>query len=111
MGLTFHQPKEGFEEGDNTDDPGHNAREGTLGQMSQHIGSGQNNRFDVRIQELVSKVQNPGGFLRKTCVLGLIFGGVLTFVLLRGHSCTNIHVIVAPELKFNFMTTLNYEMN
>ena len=79
--------------------------------MSQYIGSGQNNRFDVRIQELVSKVQNPGGFLRKTCVLGLIFGGVLTFVLLRGHSCTNIHVIVAPELKFNFMTTLNYKMN
>ena len=58
MGLTFHQPKEGFEEGDNTDDPGHNAREGTLGQMSQHIGSGQNNRFDVRIQELVSKGKN-----------------------------------------------------
>ena len=74
MGLTFHQPKEGFEEGDNTDDPGHNAREGTLGQMSQHIGSGQNNRFDVRIQELVSKVQNPGGFLRKKRFLGSIFG-------------------------------------
>ena len=32
--------------------------------MSQYIGSGQNNWFDVRIQELVSKVQNPGGFLR-----------------------------------------------
>ena len=33
--------------------------------MSQYIGAGQNDRFDVRIQELVSKVQNPGGFLRK----------------------------------------------
>ena len=33
--------------------------------MCQTIGSGQNNRFDLRIQELVSKVQNPGGFLRK----------------------------------------------
>ena len=29
--------------------------------MSQYIGSGQNNRFDVRIRELVSKVQNLGG--------------------------------------------------
>ena len=37
---------------------GHIAREGTL-------GAGQNDRFDVRIQELVSKIQNPGGFLRK----------------------------------------------
>ena len=33
--------------------------------MSQYISSGQNNRFDVRIQELVSNVHNPGGFLRK----------------------------------------------
>ena len=33
--------------------------------MSRYIGSGQNNQFDVRIQELVSKVKNPGGFLRK----------------------------------------------
>ena len=33
--------------------------------MSQNIGSGQNNWFDVRIQEIVSKVLNPGGFLRK----------------------------------------------
>ena len=29
------------------------------------IGSSQTKRFDVRIQELVSKVQNPGAFLRK----------------------------------------------
>ena len=81
MGLTFHQPKEGFEEGDNTDDPGHNAREGTLGQMSQHIGSGQNNRFDVRIQELVSKVQNPGPFWRKN-VFVVDFWGFSDFHLL-----------------------------
>ena len=33
--------------------------------MSRYIGAGQNDRFDVRIQEVVSKVQNPGGFLRK----------------------------------------------
>merc|ERR1711928_90319 len=30
--------------------------------ISQYIGSGQKKRFDVRIQELVSKVQNPGEF-------------------------------------------------
>ena len=34
--------------------------------MSQYIGSGQNDQFDVRIQELVSKVQKNGGLLRKT---------------------------------------------
>ena len=33
--------------------------------MSRYIGAGQNDRFDVRIQELVSKAKNPGGFLRK----------------------------------------------
>ena len=46
----------------------HIAREGTLGQklMSRYIGAGQNDWFDVRIQELVSKVQKNGGFLRKT---------------------------------------------
>ena len=33
--------------------------------MSRYIGADQNGRFDVRIQELVSKVQNPGGFLRQ----------------------------------------------
>ena len=33
--------------------------------MSQYIGAGQNDRFDVRIQELVSKAKNPGGGLRK----------------------------------------------
>ena len=42
--------------------------------MSQYIGSSQKKkRFDVRIQELVSKVQNPGPFLRKM-FLGSIFG-------------------------------------
>ena len=33
--------------------------------MSRYIGVGQNDGFDVRIQELVSKAENPGGFLRK----------------------------------------------
>ena len=33
--------------------------------MSRYIGVGPNDRFDVRIQELVSKAKNPGGFLRK----------------------------------------------
>ena len=32
--------------------------------MSRYIGAGQNDWFDVRIQKLVSKVQNPGGFLK-----------------------------------------------
>ena len=68
--------------------------------MSQYIGSGQNNGFDVRIHELVSKVQNPGGFLRKKRVVGSIFGGFATFVLLRGHFCTNLHAILASGLKF-----------
>ena len=27
--------------------------------MSQYIGAGQNDRFDVRIEELVSKAENP----------------------------------------------------
>ena len=33
--------------------------------MSRYIGAGQNDQFDVRMQELVSKAKNPGGFLRK----------------------------------------------
>ena len=41
--------------------------------MSRYIGAGQNDRFDVRIQELVLKAQNPGGFLRKKRFLGSIF--------------------------------------
>ena len=37
--------------------------------MSQYIGFGQKDRFDVRIQELFSKVQNSWGFLQtKVCV-------------------------------------------
>ena len=43
----------------------------------------------MRIQELVSKV-------------------FLTFVLLRGHFCTNLHEIMAQGLKLNFMITLFY---
>ena len=63
--------------------------------MFQYIGSGQNNRLDVRIQELVSKGQNLGEFLKKKKrVLGSIFGGLATFVSLRGHFCTNIHEIM-----------------
>ena len=50
------------------------------------------NRFEVKIQELVSKVQNPGPFLRKN-----VFGGFANFVLLRGHFCTNLHKILAPH--------------
>ena len=33
--------------------------------MSRYIGAGQNDWFAVRLQELVSKAKNPGGFLRK----------------------------------------------
>ena len=33
--------------------------------MSPYIGSSPNGRFDVRFEELVSKAENPGGFLRK----------------------------------------------
>ena len=33
--------------------------------MSQYICFSPNGQFDVRFEELVSKVQNPGGFLRK----------------------------------------------
>ena len=33
--------------------------------MSRYIGSSPNGRFDVRFEELVSKAENPGGFLRK----------------------------------------------
>ena len=38
--------------------------------MSRYIGAGQNGRFDMRIQELVSKVQNSGRLLRKKRFLG-----------------------------------------
>ena len=53
--------------------------------MSRNIGSGQNNRFDVRIQELVSKVQNPGPYLRKKRLFWPILFFFPTFVVLRGH--------------------------
>ena len=33
--------------------------------MSRYIGSSPNGWFDVRFEELVSKTENPGGFLRK----------------------------------------------
>ena len=29
--------------------------------MSQYIGAGQNDRFDVRMEEVVSKAKNPAG--------------------------------------------------
>ena len=77
--------------------------------MSQYIGSGQNNQFDVRIQEFVSKVQNPGGFSRKNVFkVDFCFFFFPTFVLLRGHFCTNLHEIMAQGLKLNFMITLFY---
>ena len=41
---------------------------------SRYIGAGQNDRVDVRIQELVSKAENPGGFLRKNVFLGPFLG-------------------------------------
>ena len=53
--------------------------------MSQYIGSGQKKRFDVRIKELVSKLQNPGGLLRKKRFLGSIFSFFFIFFLLRGY--------------------------
>ena len=34
--------------------------------MSRYICFSPNGQFDVRFEELVSKVQNPGGFLGKT---------------------------------------------
>ena len=42
--------------------------------MSRYIGASQNGRFDVRIQELVSKAENPGGFLRKNVFKGPFLG-------------------------------------
>ena len=33
--------------------------------MSRYIGSSPNGRLYVRFEELVSKAENPGGFLRK----------------------------------------------
>ena len=45
--------------------------------MSRYIGAGQNDRFDVRIQELVSKVQDPGGIFEKKHFIGSIFGSVI----------------------------------
>ena len=38
--------------------------------MCRYIGAGQNDRFDVRIQELVSKAKNPGEFREKTFFKG-----------------------------------------
>ena len=40
--------------------------------MSRYIGAGQNDRFDVRMQELVSKAKNPGG--QKQPKLGIFEG-------------------------------------
>ena len=48
--------------------------------MSRYIGYGQKKRFDVGIQELVSKVQKWGIFEEKN-FLGSIFGGFTIFVL------------------------------
>ena len=42
--------------------------------MSRYIYFSPNGRFDVRFEELVSKAENPGGFLRKKSFLGSIFG-------------------------------------
>ena len=67
--------------------------------MSRYIGASQNSRFDVRIQELVSKVQNPDPFLKKKRVLWPIVVFFPTFVFLRGRFCSNLHEIVAQGLK------------
>ena len=40
--------------------------------MSRYIGADQNDRFDVRMQELVSKAKNPGGFFEKKRFLNSI---------------------------------------
>ena len=58
--------------------------------MSQYIGSGQKKRFDVRIKELVSKLQNPGGLLRKKRFLGSIFSFFFYFLLVAWLFCTNL---------------------
>ena len=42
--------------------------------MSQYVEIHRKNRFDVRIQELVSKVQDPRGFLRKNGFYGRNLG-------------------------------------
>ena len=52
--------------------------------MSQYIGSDQKKKFDVRIQELVSKVQKNGGFLRKKRFSGSIFGFFSCSVVIFG---------------------------
>ena len=75
--------------------------------MSRYIGAGQNDRFDVRIQELVSKVQNPGGFLRKK-FFRVHFG---FFFLVVWPFWTNLHEILAPMLKLNLPATLFYKKN
>ena len=38
--------------------------------MSRYIGAGKNDRFDVRMQELVSKAKYPGGILARANVSG-----------------------------------------
>ena len=78
--------------------------------MSQYIGSGQNIRFDVRIRELVSKVQDLGPFWRKNVFYSLFLGFsdfrlvVWPFLLQSLWNC-------GSRLKLNFMTTLFYKKN
>ena len=75
--------------------------------MSQYIGAGQNDRFDVRMQELVSKAKNPGGFLRKTFFRVHFW----VFFLYRGHFWTNLHEILGLGLKLILLATLFYKKN
>ena len=72
--------------------------------MPQYIGSYQNDRFDVRTQELVS-TKKWGIFEEKTFFRVLFW----VFFLYRGHFCTNLHEILAPWLKLILLATLFYK--
>ena len=58
--------------------------------MSQYVEIHRKHRFDVRIKELVSKVQNPGGLLRKKRFLGKFLVFFLDFLLVAWPFCTNL---------------------
>ena len=71
--------------------------------MSRYICFSQNGRFDVSFEELLSKVQNPGGFFRKKRFFRVHFW---VFFLQRSHFCTNLREILAPGLKWILPATL-----
>ena len=60
------------------------------------------------------RCEDSGTFFKSSKSWGIFenktfFGVFQTFVLLRGHFCTNFHEILAPGPKLNFMTTLSYK--